>query len=83
MSAAYKCLEPHVTLALADMTPLQHTLDASKLAEIAERMRQGLPLVPVLVNHVNGGYLIRDGHHKAEAARRLGIARVPARVVSP
>ena len=35
-------------------------------------------VAPILVNKLAGGYLVRDGNHHVEAARRVGLARAGA-----
>jgi hypothetical protein len=62
----------------------QHEVDASKVLDIVEAVGAGWEMPPILVLENEGnGYVILDGHHRAEAAyRHLGLATVKAWVVS-
>ena len=45
-------------------------------------MQRWAPMPPVMVNAVAGAYVLRDGHHRVEAARLAGYSHVPALLVS-
>jgi hypothetical protein len=52
----------------------------SLLKELSEQIRRdGLLKRPILV--ADGEFVILDGHHRAEALRRLGCTRIPAYLV--
>ncbi len=55
------------------------------LALIEAMKEKGCQLRPIVVSnlekHGRAGYLIHDGHHRAEALRRLGMSKVVANVI--
>lgn len=64
---------------------MQHPVDRSKVAAIIAHVECAgtwdLPPVLVVEDEGNGATLL-DGHHRVEAAKRLGVARIPAWIVS-
>jgi hypothetical protein len=62
----------------------QHEIDDAKAQAIADAMRAGHEMPPILVLEDEGnGYAILDGHHRAEAAsRHLELSTIKAWVVS-
>ena len=55
-------------------------LDEPQIKNIVENYDNAL-YDPLVVNQEGGGYFVISGHHRLEAARRLGIEKVPARVL--
>jgi ParB-like chromosome segregation protein Spo0J len=82
--AAFKSLERYsALLVIGSLVPTRQQYDATRIMGMMAKMRRGEPLAPVIVSACGDGYYdIVDGNHRCEAARRCGVARVPAVVVS-
>jgi hypothetical protein len=53
-------------------------LDPKKVNENMRKMKEGIPLEPIAIGY---NYDVHDGHHRWEAAKRLGYTHVPCKVV--
>jgi hypothetical protein len=62
-----------------DFQPPENLLDDS-VAEYMERMRRRAKIGPVLVCYDGKDYILKDGFHRVEAARRLGRKTILAEV---
>lgn len=63
-----------------DLVPTQQRVYADELEGRQYEMERGLA-EPLVVIDVNGRHLLADGHHRALAARRLGITELDAYVI--
>jgi len=50
----------------------------SRWEQIAAAMRRGEPLPPIDLVQIDGGYFVRDGHHRVSVARALGYKDIDA-----
>ncbi|ABF42763.1 hypothetical protein Acid345_3763 [Candidatus Koribacter versatilis Ellin345] len=55
-------------------------LDERTVLVYVEQVKRGEPLGPLVVRHDGESYFLQDGFHRAEAARRCGLATVRAEV---
>lgn len=72
---------------LDQIEPSERTLDEPTVRAIMQAIRQGeaLPAIVVEFSHdlpdARDGVTVIDGHHRLEAAKRLGLTHIPALVV--
>lgn len=74
-----------VRIAVADLlpNPLNPRRVVGDVSELAESIRANGLLQPLLVEHKPGPlYMVVAGHRRLEAAKRLGLATVPCRMVN-
>lgn len=51
--------------------------DAAKVAQYVKQIKDGEPIKPVVVQHINGQTFLVDGQKRLAAAQKLGIENVP------
>lgn len=66
----------------ADTTPVKD-LDEKQVLNYMDKYRRGEPIDPIVTSRGPEGDLLQDGAHRAEAARRLGIAELPSVTRNP
>jgi len=49
----------------------------SRVTGIADAIRAGADLPPLIIHYANGGFELSDGNHRHEACMRLGLAEFP------
>lgn len=61
----------------------ENGVDEENVLDLMEAMAAGTKIPPVVaIRTPKGELVVLDGHHRIEAARRLGFAKVPVRIVS-
>jgi ParB-like chromosome segregation protein Spo0J len=63
-----------------DFQPPENLIEP-KVEEYVEQMRAGETIEPVVVCFDGARYLLKDGFHRVEAARRLGWRRIRAEII--
>lgn len=72
--------EERRTVSIAELTPTQKRVYADELEGRQYEMERGLA-EPLVVIDVNGRLLLADGHHRALAAKRLGIESLDSYII--
>jgi hypothetical protein len=90
---SYRCIAPHVLLALADIEPVLRTkpLDSNgfahhRMIRVLIGIRDGAALPPVPVERIEQRaplYRMRDGTHRFYASLILGFSHVPVEICEP
>jgi hypothetical protein len=91
--SAFKCDDPHVLIALADIEPPKRNagiaLDANgfgreRMMKILEGIRNGASIPPIYVEESGSGqrpYRVRNGVHRYWASVTVGFTHVPADII--
>lgn len=62
-----------------DFQPPENLIEET-VREKMQRIRDGEPIEPIVVRFDGERYLLQDGFHRVEAARRCGIAKLDAEI---
>lgn len=57
--------------------PVRTNIDDTLLTELADSMKRVGVLLPLIVERINGGYMVVDGHRRFLAAEKARLAAVP------
>jgi hypothetical protein len=81
--SAFRSIEPRpIDLMLPTRTVQPRAgMDEDTVAEYAAAMERGDVFPPLLVVETPSEFLLIDGWHRREAAQRLGVDNLPARIV--